>query len=34
VRDQLDVIATVLGRRFPKVEAMLRDAADDITSCR
>jgi putative transposase len=32
VRDQLDVIATMLGRQFPKVEAMLRDAADDITA--
>ncbi len=32
VRDQLNVIATMLGRQFPKVEAMLRDAADDITA--
>ena len=32
VRDQLEVIATMLGRQFPKVEAMLRDAADDITA--
>ena len=32
VRDQLDVIATMLGRQFPKVEAMLRDAAQDITA--
>jgi putative transposase len=32
VRDQLDVIATMLGRQFPKVEAMLRDAADDLTA--
>ena len=32
VRDQLDVIATMLGRQFPKVEAMLRDAADDVTA--
>ena len=32
VRDQLDVIATMLGRQFPKVEAMLREAADDITA--
>ena len=32
VRDQLDVIATMLGRQFPKVETMLRDAADDITA--
>ena len=30
VRDQLDVIAAMLGRQFPKVEAMLRDAADDL----
>jgi putative transposase len=29
VRDQLDVIATMLGRQFPTVETMLRDAADD-----
>ena len=32
VRDQLDVIATMLGRQFPRVEAMLREAADDITA--
>ena len=32
VRDQLDVIATMLGRQFPKIEAMLRHAADDITA--
>ena len=32
VRDQLEVIAAMLGRQFPKVEAMLRDAADDITA--
>jgi len=32
VRDQLDVIATMLGRQFPKVEAMLREAAEDITA--
>ena len=32
VRDQLDVIATMLGRQFPKVETMLRDAAPDITA--
>jgi putative transposase len=32
VRDQLDVIATMLGRQFPKVEIMLREAADDITA--
>jgi transposase-like protein len=30
VRDQLEVIATMLGRRFPTVEQMLRDAAEDI----
>jgi putative transposase len=30
VRDQLGVIAGMLGRQFPKVEAMLRDAADDL----
>ena len=32
VRDQLDVIATMLGRQFPKVEAMLREASDDLTA--
>ena len=32
VRDQLEVIADMLGRQFPKVEAMLHDAADDITA--
>lgn len=32
VRDQLDVIATILGKQFPKVEAMLREAADDFTA--
>ena len=32
VRDQLDVIATMLGRQFPKVESMLRDAAVDLTA--
>ncbi len=32
VRDQLDVIATMLGRQFPKVETMLREAADDVTA--
>ncbi len=32
VRDQLDVIATMLGRQFPKVEAMLREAAEDLTA--
>ena len=32
VRDQLDVIAAMLGKQFPKVEEMLREAADDITA--
>jgi len=32
VRDQLEVIAAMLGRQFPKVEAMLREAAEDITA--
>jgi transposase-like protein len=32
VRDQLDVIAGMLGRQFPKVESMLRDAAVDLTA--
>jgi putative transposase len=32
VRSQLDVIAGMLGRQFPKVEAMLREAAHDITA--
>ena len=32
VRDQLGVIAGMLGRQFPKVESMLLDAADDITA--
>jgi putative transposase len=32
VREQLDTIATMLGRQFPKVETMLRDAAEDITA--
>jgi putative transposase len=30
VRDQLDVIAGMLGRQLPLVETMLRDAADDL----
>jgi putative transposase len=32
VREQLDTIAAMLGRQLPKVEAMLREAADDITA--
>jgi putative transposase len=32
VRSQLEVIAGMLGRQFPKVETMLRGAADDITA--
>ena len=32
VADQLEVIAEKLGRQFPAVEAMLRDATVDITS--
>ena len=32
VREQLQVIATMLGRQFPKVEAMLLDATDDVTA--
>jgi len=30
VRDQLEVIAGMLGRQSPKVETMLRDAAEDL----
>jgi len=30
VRSQLDVIAGMLGRQFPQVEAMLRDAEADL----
>jgi putative transposase len=30
VRDQLGVIAGMLGRQSPKVEALLRDAAEDL----
>src|SRR5215207_8349919 len=30
VHEQLDVIAGMLGRQFPKLEAMLRDAAEDL----
>jgi putative transposase len=32
VRSQLDVIAGMLGRQFPKVEAMLREAGDEVTA--
>lgn len=32
VRSQLDTIAGMLGRQFPKVEAMLRDARNEITA--
>jgi putative transposase len=32
VRAQLDTIAGMPGRQFPKVEAMLRDAADEVTA--
>jgi putative transposase len=32
VRGQLDTIAGMLGRQFPKVEAMLRQARDEITA--
>ncbi|MFN8034277.1 MAG: IS256 family transposase [Mycobacterium sp.] len=32
VREQLDTIAGMLGRQFPKVETMLREAANDITA--
>lgn len=32
VRDQLNVIATVIGRQFPRVAAMLPEAADTITA--
>jgi transposase-like protein len=30
VHEQLDVIAGMLGRQFPKLETMLRDAADEL----
>lgn len=32
VRDQLGVIAGMLGRQHPKVETMMREAADDVTA--
>jgi hypothetical protein len=32
VREQFEVIATMLGRQFPKVETMLREVAEDITA--
>jgi putative transposase len=32
VREQLDTIAGMLGRQLPKVETMLRDAAQDVTA--
>jgi transposase-like protein len=32
VREQLGIIAGMLGRQFPKVAAMLVDAANDITA--
>jgi putative transposase len=32
VAEQLDTIATMLGRQFPKVESMLRDAEPDVTA--
>ena len=32
VREQLEVIARVLGRQFFRVETMLHDAANDITA--
>lgn len=30
VRSQLEMIATILGRQFPSVESMLKDARDDL----
>jgi putative transposase len=30
VQEQLDVIAGMLGRQFPKLERMLRDSAEDL----
>ena len=32
VREQLDVIAGMLGRQFPKVETMLRECAGEVTA--
>jgi putative transposase len=32
VHEQLDVIAGMLGRQFPKLEAMLRDSAADLVA--
>jgi transposase-like protein len=32
VRERLDTISAMLGRQFPKVESMLRDAGPDITA--
>lgn len=32
VREQLDTIAGMLGRQFPKVETLLRDAGPDVTA--
>ena len=32
VRGQLEVIAAMLGRQFPRVESVLRGAADDVTA--
>ncbi len=32
MHEQLDKVATLLGRQFPSVEAMLRDAAPDLTA--
>jgi putative transposase len=32
VRGQLDMIAGMLGRQFPKVEQMLRDGCDEVTA--
>jgi transposase-like protein len=32
VRSQLEVIVGMVGRQFPKVEAMLRQAGDELTA--